>query len=97
MSDGAFPSLHDWSLVGVEYDWLSATIRMRFKSAAGLQTLVATGVSDLHVPHTEPWGPSISVNGVEWLDGEIAGLRVLKIEMQSGDVIALTAETFELH
>jgi len=57
--------------------------------------LVAENVIDLHVPRLQDWGPSVSVNKVTGpLDG-LAYKRLL-IEMQSGDVIKISAGTFVL-
>ena len=86
--------MHDWTLLGVTYDWAAAQVTINFQAVDGPKALVATSVTDFHVPQLRDWGPSASVNGVE----QVAGARsaALRIEMQSGDVIAIEATAFEL-
>jgi hypothetical protein len=89
-------NMHDWSLISVHLDWQSAVVELRLTAPEGAAVLTATGVTNLAVPHDFPWGPSASVNGH---DGPVpfgADLHQLKIEMQSGDVIAVTAKSFSM-
>jgi hypothetical protein len=58
--------------------------------------LVGLRTVELSVPHLEPWGPSVSINGVEGPTLGPDGNFLLEIEMQSGDVIALRAGAIEL-
>ena len=53
----------------------------------------AIGFRSIKIPAEEPWGASIYVleHKLETCDG----IQTLKIEMQSGDVIELSAETLE--
>src|SRR5438876_7699953 len=89
--------MHEWVLVSIEYEWRSARATVSFDTdRAGIVSLVAEGVVDLHVPQIRPWGPSVHVNEVR--KPRIGGSkpRKLEIEMQSGDVIVITARSFDL-
>lgn len=88
-------SLHDAVLRSIEVDWDKK--RCVFHLAAFVtpgcgatpHVLAFEGVTFLSVPHEEPWGSSSFVNSVS---NEGANF---KIEMQSGDVIELTATNFK--
>jgi hypothetical protein len=90
------PNMHDWTLLAADYDWQSARVTMRFRTAVGTATLVVSEVADLHIPQRRSWGPSVSVNGAEWLAGTGEHAHMLRIEMQSGDVITVEAAAFEV-
>jgi len=96
MSDIVLPDMHDWTLVGVDCDWATAVVRMRFETTDGPMTLIASGTSDLHVPLHTPWGRSVSVNTVISTAGPSSESRSLRIEMQSGDVLSVEATSFEV-
>lgn len=89
--------MHDWTLVSLLVYWANGTVEITFKNELSkIVQVVATGVTDLHVPHREEWGPSVSVN-------EIDGPRLLKngnfylcLEIQSGDKIKLEANSISL-
>ena len=48
------------------------------------------------VPRAEPWGPSASVYKISGPFDDEEGLVLLEIELQSGDVIRLTAASVAL-
>jgi len=88
--------MDDWTLESIHFDWASAVAELRLKSPRGQETITARGVHDIKTPHLSPWGPSVSVNtadGPKLVDG---GLQYLNIEMQSGDVIEVSAPSFTL-
>jgi len=84
--------LHDASINEVVYSPEIATVIFKgvFFSTLGQPgrngELMFDGVKRLVVPHETPWGPSTFVNG-----GTVESKQVFKIEMQSGDVIEITA------
>jgi hypothetical protein len=81
-------SLHDDGIVVFEVHWAAATLIVRLASG---RRLVATGLVDVMCSRTEPWGPSVSINTVTFeVAPEVAAghKRRVKLEMQSGDVIA---------
>jgi len=96
MATTAFPNMHDWTLLAVEYDWSSARVTMRFQTAVGVTTIVASEVADLHIPQRRAWGRSASVNGAGRLAEMSENANILRIEMQSGDVITVEAAAIEV-
>jgi hypothetical protein len=59
-----------------------------------IESLQAEGVSHLEVPRLNPWGPSVSVNEVRGPTTNANESQAIEIEMQSGDVIKITAKSF---
>jgi hypothetical protein len=96
MTAAAFPDMHDWTFLAADYDWSSARVTMRFRTAVGDTTLVASEVADLHIPQRCSWGPSASVNGADLSVGTGKDAQTLLIEMQSGDVITIEAAAIEV-
>jgi hypothetical protein len=87
--------MHEWILRSIEVEWKSGRVTLSFDTyQAGVLSLVAEGVVDLHVPRMSPWGPSIHVNEVRQPPGRPGKRRKLEIEMQSGDVLTVTAASF---
>jgi hypothetical protein len=86
--------MHEWVLLSIAFEWKPGRLTFCFDTyLAGIVSLVAEGVVDLHVPRMNPWGPSVHVNEVrERATAERR--RTLEIEMQSGDVITVTAASF---
>jgi len=81
--------LHDATLTSFEFTWKSGTLRFSFETCA-TESIVAVlelhGVTELKCPRTFPWGPSTSVNTVS-LEALAEGRQLLKVEMQSGDLL----------
>lgn len=87
--------MHDWVLYSIECDWKAAKVTIVFDTyRAGMVSLIADGVTDVHIPQTRPWGRSIHVNEVREARGGAGTERKLEIEMQSGDVITVAARSF---
>jgi hypothetical protein len=87
--------MHEWVLISIECDWKSGRVTFSFgKHSTGGARLVAEGVVDLHVPWMKPWGESVHVNEVRGPLPTPENLRKVEIEMQSGDVITVTAASF---
>ena len=84
--------MHDWTLIGVSFEWRSARASLEFEDAeAKKRTLTAEQVRLLEVPKENEWGPSVSVNEALEEPGPDGAGRMLRIEMQSGDVIRVWA------
>ena len=85
-------NLHDATLLSVQADWAQGTAVVVLQVADVEEPLRvrAAGVTDLRMPHERPWGPSVSVNSWHIASG------VLSIEMQSGDTITITAQSFDV-
>src|SRR5438128_4584782 len=94
--NASLPSLHDWSLLSLSYDWKTATATFHVRWDSVERQLVGLNATELSVPHSAPWGPSVSINTVEGPTLEETGDFTLKIQMQSGDVISLRAASIEL-
>src|SRR5215475_8728697 len=87
--------MHDWVLDSIEFDWSNARLKVHFDTyEAGVVSVAAEGVVDLHVPRKDPWGPSVHVNEVRQFRGGAKKRCRFEIEMQSGDVITITAASF---
>jgi hypothetical protein len=95
----AIPNLHDAVLERIEIDWESATATLRLvlvgDPSQGL-SLVFGGLREAHVPHEQPWGPSVFVNALEYVVGRERGDLAVRIQMQSGDDITLRAASLEI-
>ncbi|MDF3065355.1 MAG: hypothetical protein K0R38_956 [Polyangiaceae bacterium] len=89
--------LHDASLHALTFDWVSARLIVRLSvffaegTDAAPTELIFHGVTWVDVPRENPWGPSAFVNSPSF---EPPDVHVL--EMQSGDVIKVRAEAFDL-
>jgi hypothetical protein len=87
--------LHDAVLEAIDMSWEKAQCTLRLSvflkrtENAKPCKLQFFGVTHLHVPRTEPWGPSLFVNGAKCEGGTV------KIEMQSGDTIEIAASRME--
>ena len=96
VSFAALP-LHDAVVRDIELSWANKRCCFHLSAFArgGVDAtphmLVFEGVRLLSMPHNEPWGPSSCVNAVSEAGG------TFRIEMQSGDVIELTAASFAFY
>jgi hypothetical protein len=87
--------MHDWTLLSISFDWGTGNAVLTFRrSGSELVSVQAEGVSNLQVPRMNEWGKSVSVNEVRGPSKDVGGLQTLEIEMQSGDVIKITALSF---
>ena len=86
--------LHDATLVSIALDWSSGEARLVLRLSENpprTAQLVAIQVFSMHCPRAQPWGASVSVNGVQHVIDTTTKRERLAIEMQSGDTIALEA------
>ena len=89
--------MHDWTLVNVSMIWHLGRVTVELRDLAfSIRTLVAEGVRELRVSRIHEWGPSVSVNTVSPLEVLPVGAQRLKVEMQSGDVIEIVADQFDI-
>jgi hypothetical protein len=85
---GTSLQLHDATLESIEILWESRICICKLRQASPDQkttVLRFTGVTEVHVPHSNPWGPSSSVLEVS------ETVHSFKIEMQSGDTVSIEA------
>jgi hypothetical protein len=88
--------MHDWTLVSILFEWKSARVILEFETGGSKsKRLVGHGVSELHAPRLNDWGPSVSVTKVAGPSDDASGRRELVIEMQSGDHIRIVAKSFD--
>jgi len=88
--------LHDALLLHVSLDWSKGTAIFQFRAVSGSTIAVLSGCTEMNLPRREPWGPSESVNSVEVGQPESGGI-LLRIEMQSGDLLVTNGESIEWH
>jgi hypothetical protein len=88
--------LHDGILYELRLDWEQRTC-IAFISAfvtrgqdAVRRQILWRDVSEVSVPHRNPWGPSVCINRKS-----VDSSGVFVIEMQSGDEITIHARAFE--
>jgi hypothetical protein len=89
-------SFHDSTLLFIAFEWELAKVSFAFESQEGRVDLFAEGVTDLHVPKKNEWGPSISINELRGPSKTEHGLYRIEIEMQTGDIISVVARSFQM-
>ena len=86
--------LHDAILGEININWENRIVEIHLQafvkqgSKALPHLLKFEGVSNIEVPHNSPWGESFFVNDVSLVDD------CCEVEMQSGDVVKIVAESF---
>lgn len=80
-----YPELHDAVLESVSMAWADGDVRLAVRSTGGPVTLVCSGVTEFNATHDAPWGPSASINEIQWLAHR--DRHSLVVQMQSGDHI----------
>lgn len=84
--------LHDATLREVCFDWAEGCCTLSLlTSGHGAQELVFSGVTELHLSRSQPWGPSISINAARK-----RGSNWFEVELQSGDVLRLRAASWQV-
>jgi hypothetical protein len=84
-------SLHDATLQEFRCEWETSQCVLEFRTSRGNKRLVFEGVTDVSIPHKNPWGPSVSLN-----ETRMSRDAIYEIEMQSGDVIRINARAWRL-
>ena len=89
--------LHGASLVYLQLDWTSGKLRMTLRSTetATRVKIEATNLTSLQCPRRFPWGESIAVKEVRRPVRTKEG-EMLEMQMQSGDLLILIADSFAL-
>ncbi len=89
-----FEELHDASLVAINFDWFARTCTFSFRGAPTLLqdfTLTFSGVTEVSIPSSAPWGASVSV-----LEAKDCGSGRYELAMQSGDTISVVAPNYAI-
>jgi hypothetical protein len=84
--------LHDWPLDRLSLDWKNGDLVLTLDTAS----LVCRGVTAITIPRSHPWGPSVYINELRGPTDTPDRLKSIELEMQSGDVIKVTAQAFEI-
>lgn len=85
---------HDATLRAVSIFWEIGRAVVALDTVIGPHEIIATGLRDLHLPRTQKWGPSVSVNFQRGPSLGADGSLDFAIHMQSGDVIVISADNF---
>ena len=90
-------NFHDATLTGISLDWPTKTVDLAVEiEERGTVHIKCRGFVRVIVPREEPWGPSVSINGISEPAKHEIGIWALRVEMQTGDMIEILAESFEL-
>lgn len=92
--------LHDATLVSITVDWNEGSAWLKLINSQGPSQPIyiqVTGLSGLKVPREFPWGKSSSINNVCFSQIEGEEVSTLEVEMQSGDVIEITAKQIHIN
>ena len=89
--------MHDWTLLDISVDWVGGVVELRLLDDYSSERLVRLrGLREIYADRREHWGPSSSINEASWMDRDGADVVSLKIEMQSGGVINISANLCEI-
>lgn len=89
--------MHDWTLLGVQFDWAKGEAELRLLDGSSVQRLILfKGLREVSVDRREHWGPSNSINDAFWTSTDGEDGIALKIEMQSGGIIRISAASCEV-
>jgi hypothetical protein len=95
VADLAAIKLHDMSLVRIAVEWKAGLCNADIDGAVITDVPSAQlrwiGVTEVGIPRSFPWGPSISINKAR---GPVDGRY--EVEMQSGDTIVILAARCEI-
>ena len=97
-STSVLERFHDAVLLTVTVAWVEAMADVRVdlcEEPARTGNIRITGLTLLRCPRAEPWGPSVSINGVR-LQSIEGGRKRVEIEVQSGDVIEIEGDAVEV-
>lgn len=90
-------NFHDATLCSVTVDWGTGDVTLAVRASgppAALVMIRGRGLSNLVCPRVHPWGPSVSINTLEAFAADAAEL--LRVEMQSGDIVEVRAREFTI-
>lgn len=89
-------SLHDWSLHSLDLVWETGALRLQLVDISCRdRTLQADNLMHLDIPRCFSWGKSNSI--LEHQLQHHNGYVTLRLLMQSGDTLTITAHSIQLH
>lgn len=88
--------MHDWTLLSILFDWKLNCLSLHLLNMHSEPAeLIAKGVRSIFIPHNEEWGASQSIYEISDLLVSEDGNKILKITIQSGDIVEITAKEFQ--
>jgi hypothetical protein len=91
VSSDVLTSLHDATLVSITLNWANGSCVAQFAGSPsgprGPFQVCWTNVTELRIPRTQEWGPSVSV-----LSASEPSSGNFELQLQSGDLITLCAD-----
>lgn len=89
--------MHDWILVGMQFDWAEGEAELRLLDESSVhRAIIFKRLREVSVDRREHWGPSNSINDAFWTGTDGEDGIALKIEMQSGGIIRISAASCEV-
>ena len=93
--DKIWEPLHDATLESIDLKWASGelviTLRKSTFECPSPILIKAINTSELTCPRRFPWGESVSINEIRGSRSVDGDMKILDIEIQSGDVIHFEA------
>ena len=90
MSTSGFAHLHDGTFKSLRVEQAAAECVAEIELADRVVSLVWRGVQTIAMSHTQPWGPSGSVNSLKQTGSSYV------LELQSGDTLHVVADSLEV-
>lgn len=89
--------MHDWTLLKLRIDWAESSVEIVVLDECSLsRSIVFRGLREFSADRQEHWGPSSSINEASWDFPPAGGGVCLKVEMQSGGLINISAAAVDL-
>ncbi|MNK79732.1 hypothetical protein D3C87_994080 [compost metagenome] len=89
--------MHDWTLVEIRIDWAaSSAVLIALDECSLSRSIFFRGLREFSADRREHWGPSSSINEASWDDSSTDGGVSLKVEMQSGGMISISAAAADI-
>lgn len=89
--------MHDWTLVEIRIDWAaSSAVLIALDECSLSRSIFFRGLREFSADRREHWGPSSSINEASWGDSSTDGGVSLKVEMQSGGMISISAAAADI-
>jgi hypothetical protein len=89
--------LHDSDLMTCVLDWKTGSLEVNIRAWEGEVKIVASNLKNVHLPRLQEWGPSTMINFIEGPTLQEDGFSIMRINLQSGDVIEIVAGSFAGH
>lgn len=89
--------MHDWTLLEIRIDWAASAAMLIVLDERSLRrSIFFKGLSEFSADRREHWGPSSSINEASCDNSSMDGEVCLKVEMQSGGMISISAAAADI-